>query len=256
MDPDNLRPGPSAIGGPRGNALPSSQNTKSSQDLKARLFTGAGGKSMQILPGTRRSTGRGKGSKMGGGFSGRNSRSALVPRKIMRGSQSTPALRSFPQSGASARMNEKRPELLANNFLPEMSQKVDVHESKKTDAPAPPSSAAAASLDVKAAAEQSNHSAGKAKKKRRTDLTFTQMLNLDKATLREFLQGDFLYLKANNDAVSVYDLHIVDHSEIERDLKSNSYFTYWTMSRAGLTQFFESPADAIGPGKSDLLNFS
>ena len=58
-----------------------------------------------------------------------------------------------------------------------------------------------------------------------------------------------MYLKANSDAVSVYDLHVVDHSEIERDLKSDTYFTYWTMSRAGLTQFFESPADAIGPGK-------
>ena len=173
----------------------------------------------------------------------------------MRGSRSTPALSGF---GRTTLGRSKMAGFQANNFLPGMSEKTDAPSSQKTDAPAPPASVGMAA-HAAASSDQDKPRTAHGAKKRRTDLTFTQMLNLDKATLREFLRGDFLYLKSNSDAVSVYDLHVVDHSEIERDLKSNTYFSYWTMSRAGLTQFFESPADALGPGKSVsflLLSFT
>jgi hypothetical protein len=229
-------------------ASTSNSSNSASDELKARLYTGAGGQSAQVLPGTRRASRGTSGPNNPNGFAGRTRGNRLVPRKTMRGSRSTPALGGLNSLGrtTAGRNTVQMAGMHVNNFLPGVSEKTDAPSSQKTDAPvlpASPSAAAASSAQAKTKA------AGRAKK-RRTDLTFTQMLNLDKATLREFLRGDFLYLKSNSDAVSVYDLHVVDHSEIESDLKSNSYFTYWTMSRAGLTQFFESPADAIGPGTS------
>ncbi len=280
MDPDGLRPGPSAIGGPRGNAMTSSsavRGTTAADDLKARLYTGGNAASAQMLPGTRGGAGRGRQSKkksmrrgLGGGAS---SSGLLVPRTSLRGSRSTPALGGLAALGSSGGTGRGRigrrngsGTLLANNFLPGVSEV----PAAATGAPTalgsgsrghlslPPENGSAAGelgpagADTDALVQQAASGAATqgalGGKKRRTDQTFTQMLNLDRATLREFLRGDFLYLKADAGAVSVYDLHQVDHDEIVADKNSGKHTSYWTMSRAGLTQFFQSPEDATGPG--------
>ena len=60
--------------------------------------------------------------------------------------------------------------------------------------------------------------------------TFTESLDLDRATLREFLDGNFLYIEPMKDAQSVYDLAVISHDAINPD-------DYHTMSRAGITHF-------------------
>ena len=54
--------------------------------------------------------------------------------------------------------------------------------------------------------------------------TFTESLNLDRTALSEFLNGNFLYMEPIKDAQSVYDLGVVDHSNVNMD-------DYHTMSR-------------------------
>ena len=60
--------------------------------------------------------------------------------------------------------------------------------------------------------------------------TFTESLNLDRNTLKEFLEGNFLYMEPMKDAQSVYDLAVINHSETNPE-------DYHTMSRAGITHF-------------------
>ena len=278
MNPDELsqlKPGPSAVGGPRPRAgeEPRGGGTAAEQ-LKSRLYTKSGrshGQSMQTLPGaSMRSSGSktSVGSKTsgggGGGFGGtKRGGKSLRPRGMV-GSRSVPALGGLlpgmsGTKGGGARGGARAGppgSLLTNNFLPE-------------GVPAPPQRANRGSLQTMEAPGSKTEFGSKTEtsaagagggdtttttaaaayggRLRRTDQTFTQMLQLDKATLREFLRGDFLYLKGDSDAVSVYDLHVVNHDEVTADGKSGMGGSYWTMSRAGLTQFFHSKPDAIGP---------
>ena len=56
----------------------------------------------------------------------------------------------------------------------------------------------------------------------------------------EFLNGNFLYMRPTKDAQSVYDLGVVDHSEVDMD-------DYHTMSRAGITHFTLSSEPEFTP---------
>ena len=264
MNTEDLKPGPSAVGGPRDPDANMRGGGTAADQLKNRLFTksGTGHQSMQQLPG-RSSMGS---SKMGGNkrrsgngsrkFAGRST-TGLVPRG-MKTSRSVPALGG--QSSLGGRNNNKTG-IMTNNFLPRTTEEYKppaATTNRGLALPLPYGNEQQFGAEKKEAEKTENESdkdgssinkktTASYGKKRRTDQTFTQMLQLDKATLREFLRGDFLYLKADNDAVSVYDLHVVDHSEIVRDQKSGQPGSYWTMSRAGLTQFFHVVPDAIGP---------
>jgi hypothetical protein len=77
-------------------------------------------------------------------------------------------------------------------------------------------------------------------RKHRRIPTFTESLNLDRAALTEFLNGNFLYMRPTKDAQSVYDLGVVDHSEVNMD-------DYHTMSRAGITHFTLSSEPEFTP---------
>ena len=70
--------------------------------------------------------------------------------------------------------------------------------------------------------------------------TFTESLNLDRTALSEFLNGNFLYMEPIKDAQSVYDLGVVDHSNVNMD-------DYHTMSRAGITHFTLSSEPEFTP---------
>jgi dynein heavy chain len=266
MNTEDLKPGPSAVGGPRDTDAIMRGGGTAAVQLKNRLFTksGSGSESMQQLPGNTIGRYRMGGNKNNLGesgshkFAGRSAK-GLVPRGL-KGSRSVPSLGGGTGSrngqnslGRSYKRNTTG--ILTNNFLP------GLRENGNSRAPvAYTTNNHGSALPLPEAAEkneaektdivetgESNTKQKTFRKKRRTDQTFTQMLQLDKATLREFLRGDFLYLKADNDAVSVYDLHVVDHEEIVRDQKSGRPGSYWTMSRAGLTQFFHVVPDAIGP---------
>ena len=136
-----MRPGPSAVGGPRGNAISRSNNNSASNELKARLYTGAGGQSAQALPGTLRASKRMQSSRNRNGVGGRTRGKGLVARKTMRGSRSTPALVGFGRTNQDHKLLQM-PGLQANNFLPGVSEKTDAPSAQKSDTPIPPSAAA------------------------------------------------------------------------------------------------------------------
>jgi len=255
MNSDEMKPGPSALGGPRRRDEPVRSGTAANA-LKSRLYTknGTGGTSMQKLPGNKRNKGK-------GGFSGRTNK-GLVPRSLgrtgLRGSRSTPALGQLNNTSKGSSMGSSfgsKAGLMTNNFLPGVAENAPAiqqarslrapsfGEAEKTDT----SEKTEENIETKTSSTTTTTKTTNGKKKRRTDQTFTQMLQLDKATLREFLRGDFLYLKSDHDAVSVYDLHVVDHEEIVKDQKTGLAGSYWTMSRAGLTQFFHTVVGAVGP---------
>mgnify|MGYP006089101487 CR=1 FL=1 len=262
MNVDDVKPGPSALGGPRRKDVPVRSGTAANA-LKNRLYTkSGGGQSMQTLPGNRAAMG-----KRGG--AGR-SKKGMVPRSLhrggLRGSRSVPALGGVGQKGGmSSSTKSNFGGLMTNNFLPGVAENAptaasslklrappiggmhsEQMEAEKTES-SEKSEEVFETIDSKMNTTTTTTTTTTSGKKRRTDQTFTQMLQLDKATLREFLRGDFLYLKSDHDAVSVYDLHVVDHEEIVKDQKSGLPGSYWTMSRAGLTQFFHVVPDAIGP---------
>ena len=282
MNREDLKPGPSAVGGPRDPNAKGRGGGTAADQLKNRLYTQSGpnSQSMQQLPGnsslgSRLTSSTKHGSQGARKFAGRST-TGLVPRGLGRGgmktSRSVPALGgtrssmvgSLGGSQKSSGKSRKGLGIMTNNFLPNVSDSTtatqppaayqtnrglgvpseDQRAAEKTEAE---KSESESEKESKRGAAPVTVAAPSFGKKRRTDQTFTQMLQLDKATLREFLRGDFLYLKADSGAVSVYDLHVVDHEEIVRDQKSGRAGSYWTMSRAGLTQFFYVVPDAIGP---------